>query len=311
MIPYYECETLVEELSQIEIKEYGGKSWIRQHGIISRLNLQAHINAAMRGDEFVMESISTFDKVKTLIYELLVSEAWKDNLLPLLEEDVSKVSTLKGYLVLFQEAVLCNLLETIVYHRTALDAAGEHLVELMDYCYRYVQKLVSGKLEFKDKEYTAKKIQNFDKLEELHIQKSQIEFQCAMSCISIIRYISDHVRTLPVSISSHFMLDNDIIMGLVPLIESRPWLRTKDQKRQKWEDSKWQDIQKNEYGKLPKIEGQVWIAIYNLIMTQETAERYEITDYRKGMLLRVNQYCTYQIVEEIYERYPSRPDSQP
>ncbi len=39
--------------------------------------MQAHINAVMRSDEFIMESLVTFDKIKTLIFDLLVTEVWK------------------------------------------------------------------------------------------------------------------------------------------------------------------------------------------------------------------------------------------
>ena len=37
--------------------------WNRQDETIQRLNMQAHINAIMRSDEFIMESLVTFDKI--------------------------------------------------------------------------------------------------------------------------------------------------------------------------------------------------------------------------------------------------------
>lgn len=77
-------------------------------------------------------------------------------------------------------------------------------------------------------------------------------------------------------------------MCLVPLIEYKPWIRMGPSgKREKWEEGKWAVIESHEYTKLCKIEGLLWIAIYNLLMNKETAERYEITDFRKGTLLRV------------------------
>lgn len=103
----------------------------------------------------------------------------------------------------------------------------------------------------------------------------------------MIRYITDYIRYLPVSALNHLMIERDFPMGLIPLIEDKPWLRVKNEKREKYEDSKWQVVKKHEYGKLPKIEGQIWIALYNLLMTKESADKYEITDYRKGNLLRV------------------------
>jgi zinc finger MYND domain-containing protein 10 len=93
---------------------------------------------------------------------------------------------------------------------------------------------------------------------------------------------------MPLSILNHVLIEKDILMCIVPLIESKPWLRRTDKgKREKWEESKWMEVPAHEFSRIPKIEGQLWIAIYNLLMTKESAERYEITDYRKGTLLRV------------------------
>jgi hypothetical protein len=63
---FYECERTVEALKNFDIREYGSSKWLKQHHTVSQLNIQAHINAMMRGDEFVMESLATFDKVEGL-----------------------------------------------------------------------------------------------------------------------------------------------------------------------------------------------------------------------------------------------------
>lgn len=46
-------------------------------------------------------------------------------------------------------------------------------------------------------------------------------------------------------------------------------------------------IPKSEYGKLPKTEAQVWIAIYNLFMDPDCRKKYELNDERKNNLLKV------------------------
>ena len=51
---------------------------------MEKLNVQAHKNAINSSEEYVSESLVTFDRVKTLIYDLLVTEAWKDKVFPLL-----------------------------------------------------------------------------------------------------------------------------------------------------------------------------------------------------------------------------------
>jgi len=59
--------------------------------------MQAHINAIMRSDEYIMESLITFDKIKILIYQLLVSEVWKSKILPLMKNKLSEISSFRAY----------------------------------------------------------------------------------------------------------------------------------------------------------------------------------------------------------------------
>ena len=60
--------------------------------------MQAHINAIMRSDEFIMESLVTFDKIQILIYDLLVTEVWKQKVLPLIKKNIMKLSSFKSYM---------------------------------------------------------------------------------------------------------------------------------------------------------------------------------------------------------------------
>lgn len=73
----YEAEHLIQTIKEIEIAEFGSKAWLNQHETIDRLNIQAHKNALNSTDEFVMDTFVTYEKVGTLVYDLLLSEAWK------------------------------------------------------------------------------------------------------------------------------------------------------------------------------------------------------------------------------------------
>ena len=57
-------------------------------------------------------------------------------MLPLIVEDVAKLSTIKSYMCVYHEASICNLLEVMLYHKTACESSEDALVELIDYCYR-------------------------------------------------------------------------------------------------------------------------------------------------------------------------------
>lgn len=132
----YEAEHLIGELTEIDIKEYGSKAWFNQHETIDRLNIQAHKNAMGGTDEFVMDSFVTLDKMNTLVFELLSAEAWKQKVFPIIKQDVAQLSTIKSYMCMYHEASIVNLMEVMLYHRTACESSEDALVELIDYCYR-------------------------------------------------------------------------------------------------------------------------------------------------------------------------------
>ena len=49
----------------------------------------------------------------------------KTNAFPLLKDWLAEHNSVKGYLLLYHEAVICNLLEAVLYHKEACEAAGE------------------------------------------------------------------------------------------------------------------------------------------------------------------------------------------
>lgn len=91
--------------------------------------------------------------------------------------------------------------------------------------------------------------------EELTRQSNDIEFNCTMIALSLIRFISDHLQDLSVPIVHQLMESNDIPCVLVPLLEIKPWLRKNHKgEMEKFEDQKWQVIPKHEAGRVAKVE---------------------------------------------------------
>ena len=135
-ITTYEAEHLIEGIHEIDIKEYGSKDWFKQHESIDRLNIQAHKNALGGTDEFIMDNFVTFDKLTILVHGLLSAEVWKAKVFPLIKKDVAQLSTIKSYMCLYHEASVVNLMEIMLYHRTACESSEDALVEVIDYCYR-------------------------------------------------------------------------------------------------------------------------------------------------------------------------------
>lgn len=58
-------------------------------------------------------------------------------------------------------------------------------------------------------------------------------------------------------------------------------------KLQQFEGGRWQTVASSEQQKLSKLDGQVWIALYNLLLSPEARARYCLTSFAKGQLLKV------------------------
>ena len=68
-------------------------------------------------------------------------------------------------------------------------------------------------------------------------------------------------------------------MLLVQLIKSKPWLRRDSE--EVFQGSDWVSEDVNE---MPKLEAQVWIALYNLLSKKSCADKYELHHYRQNVL---------------------------
>ena len=107
-----EAERIVENLTEFDLQDVGNKQWLEQHGQIEKLNQQAHASARDKSDEFVLEAFLTFDKLGTLIYDLILIETWRERVYPLLvehlvgggENEATRSRAMRAYFVLYHEA---------------------------------------------------------------------------------------------------------------------------------------------------------------------------------------------------------------
>ena len=52
-------------------------------------------------------------------------------------------------------------------------------------------------------------------------------------------------------------------------------------------DDKWVTVETGERLKISKVEGQVWLALYQLLLSESCQQKYEFTDHNKSVLLKV------------------------
>uniref|UniRef100_A0A7S1UIN4 Uncharacterized protein n=1 Tax=Phaeomonas parva TaxID=124430 RepID=A0A7S1UIN4_9STRA len=234
-----EAERLVEGLRAFGPNDVGGPAWMAQHQNIQRLNMQAHASAKANADEFVVEAVLTFEKLPTLVRELLLIEAWKEQALPKIISKVDKgPASMRAYFVLYHEVVLCNFLETLLYHDYGVAACGDHALELVDYCARKLtrlnsrhgldQPLAAGMEEADEKgslREQAEKRASATAESELTAQLQETELAVCLAALRIARFLAEHLEKLPLAAFGRMCETHDVLMLTVPLLDNPPWAR--------------------------------------------------------------------------------------
>ena len=64
-------------------------------------------------------------------------------------------------------------------------------------------------------------------LEELEQRFHEVEFGAATCALTILRFMTDAVSSLPMSVLARLVSTHDTIMALLPLVEKPPWVRTR------------------------------------------------------------------------------------
>ena len=249
-----DAQRIVESLRLFPVSDIGSKAWLDQHTNIEKLNMQAQHSIVKQSDEFVIEALVDHEKLPLLIAELIALEAWQEQALPVLFDEIAEKNSVKGYFILYHEALILGLLEKAVFHKHAIAAAGDMLLELADFCYRKSLFLNHGKLQLLMAEPSA----SASAQESFRHQQSTITYGVSMSCLTIVRFLLEAQDELPLGVLARFVEENDVLQVLVPMLEVQPWLRkNKKGVNEKFSDGRWYEVDGDEVFRLSKTEAQV------------------------------------------------------
>ncbi|TPX40706.1 hypothetical protein SeLEV6574_g06465 [Synchytrium endobioticum] len=296
-----EAQYLVERLSKRSLLDVGSSPWIRQHQDLERLNIQAHYNVLNQNEEFITEALITFDKIPTLIHELLVIHLWKTKVYPFIAKSLPRDHAVKLYFVMYHEATLVNFLEIVMYSKSAGVAARDTILDLIDYLAKKFV-LLSTWTDVPDpmegKASTGAMLQVSD--EEHHSAVARdLDYAIAIGALSIFRYLTDYITDLSLTAMTRILNTNDMICSAVSVMERAPWLRRIKQGMQRYEDGKWRTISSDDYAVLGKVEAQLWIALYNMLVEPECRRKYEYSTSRQANILRLRDFITETLVDQL------------
>ncbi|GFR28323.1 zinc finger MYND domain-containing protein 10 [Trichonephila clavata] len=294
-----EIEAYLESLQPITIPDIGSPKWLTQRERIHSLSLQASLDVKSDREEIVKEYLVTLQKVPLLIHELIATEIWRLKVFPLLlKMENSSKSTIPLYLVLYQEAALESFLEAVLFHEEVVESSGDSLIDLVDYCYRNAIIFMS----FQDEDFSKKSDEINNDLDEklrLEQQKREIAFESGMKCISLLSYMTQHLKTIPLGVLHRLLVVHDVPLLFTNLLYDPPWIKEINGGKKKYTDGKWNKITSSDVMKISKTEGQIWIALIQLLLNPDCQKKYDMSGYKKEQLLKLRSKLNDVIIEQI------------
>ena len=214
-----------------------------------------------------------------------------------------------------------------------LQGLGDEILDLIDYCVVAVARLIAktdapitSTSSLNDRETAA--------LASIDAWRADLRTNIGLSCVSILRFMTDHADKLSFSALSRLYNTHDIPMLMVPLIENPPWVRKRKAegkgKGVVWEkliDRVWKEVPQSDLLKLSPLEAQPWLCLYNSLQVRltclkvvlervvwclderltrfyslqepEVRKIYHINTHRVAALQRVRKYINDLLVDQL------------
>ncbi|XP_044307133.1 zinc finger MYND domain-containing protein 10 [Varanus komodoensis] len=265
--------------------------------------MQAILSASAGQEQLLIDVLVNNAKIPVLIEELITVEIWKQKIFPIVcrLEDFKPKSTFPIYLVLRHEASVINLLETVFYHKEICESAEDTILDLIDYTHRKLTLLVaqtaSGKIPVEQK-LQPEDLANPSSVKELKKQAAEMEFEIALKALSVFRFITGLIESLPVNAVTRMLNTHNFPCLLVQLVEHCPWIYRKEGKLKKFEDGAWYEVPYEDHVKITKLDGQVWIALYNILLSSECQRKYNFNNFNKSQLLKLRAFLTEVVIDQ-------------
>ena len=219
-------------------------------------------------------------------------------ILPRLLKMKNPKSSFPVYSVLFQEACSLSLLETCIFHVDVAENLEDTGTDLLDYCVRNITHLLYPIEEEINRDRTEEE-EDRSVVEELLEQVRDLRQTMGLRCLSILRYLTDHVSVLTLGVLARLVTTHDTPGLVAAALQSQPWLRETQGRREVWRDGMWQPSSHTEQAVVEKMEFVSWLCLYNLLSCRDIMEKYQLNDFRLSVLARLQGRLQDSVVEQL------------
>ncbi|CAG9125020.1 unnamed protein product [Plutella xylostella] len=196
---------------------------------------------------------------------------------------------------LYHEAAAVGLLETALFHEAGAQCLSDVTVDLLDYAIEQLTALVGLINSDYLKPEDVKKQLSESTLEELTRQKNDLQFDISMRCITIVRYIAEHMEAVGIGacIASGLYRTHDAPALLALLLQAQPWRRGEEV----FESGKW--VPSTPSSELHRSEAQLWLCLRQLLLQPRLAQHYRIDDTARATFCRLESKLSESILDQI------------
>ncbi|GIL46757.1 hypothetical protein Vafri_3666 [Volvox africanus] len=148
--------------------------------------------------------------------------------------------------------------------------------------------------------------------DELEEKRLEIEFGVMMCSLAILRYLTDGLPRMPMGALGRLVSTNDTLMGLLPLLDRPPWVRTRLPSGggrpvlEKWGGNGWVAVPPADRLKITQTDGQVWLAVTNLLVEPRSRAKYGMDEFRRERILGLKRHLN----ELMFDQLPVLKDLQ-
>ncbi len=136
--------------------------------------------------------------------------------------------------------------------------------------------------------------------QKLQTSKEDLDFRIALIAVALFRYLTDHITSCSLSITTKILTTHDMICLSVHLLERAPWLkRSATGGLQRFDDNRWVPITRADLPQLGKLEAQVWLILYNLLLEPECRQKYEYNTYNQAIILRLREFILPETMDQL------------
>lgn len=133
----------------------------------------------------------------------------------------------------------------------------------------------------------------------LKAQKEDIDVILSVKAVGILGHLIQHASVLSLSALRRMVDHHDIPILLAGLLDNNPWTIRNGKQTFKFVNGEWRLLDSEDCFLLTQTEGQLWIALHQILLHPEFIQKYYLNESRKNRLLRIQSLLNEALLDQL------------